>query len=85
MREAIVAAILNEGAWLTWSMGQGFLLVLVVIYQRRGALSDRLDSGWVDDRSGCACGKSRLVRRLTCLLGQRSDVRAVPRHGVRNA
>jgi hypothetical protein len=41
MREAIVTAILNEGAWLTWYMGLGFLLVLVSLYRRRGALMDR--------------------------------------------
>jgi len=43
MREAIVTAVLNEGAWLTWSMGLAFLLVLGLIFQRRSALSDRGD------------------------------------------
>jgi hypothetical protein len=42
MREAIITAVLNEGAWLTWSMGLGFLLVLALIARLRGAFGDRV-------------------------------------------
>jgi hypothetical protein len=41
VRESIVAGILNEGAWLTWSMALAFALVLVSLFARRAAFRGR--------------------------------------------